>query len=130
MVRVLATGDHTRGVAAVIEYEIAPHGRAPGLHWHRAFDGFFYVVSGELTAVAAGRTSTFRSRDFLFVPRGVVHNFTNESDETCVFLSGWTPSGSEKIWTDGAGLPKEVYDDPTRLQEAINALIDTVAVTE
>ncbi|MDO3104577.1 cupin domain-containing protein [Mycobacteroides abscessus] len=127
-VRLLLDGGNTRGLAAVVEYTIAPRGEGPGLHWHRTFDEYFYVVSGQLSVQAAGHSRLFGPRDFVFVPRGIVHDFWNDSaSAACVFLSGWTPAGSEGVWKADE-LPDDVRRDPVRLHAALEALMDTVPV--
>lgn len=126
--RLLLDGGDTRGTTALVEYTIAPRGDGPGLHWHRTFDEYFYVVTGTLSMEAAGRRAHFGSRDFVFVPRGVVHDFWNDSADTpCVFLSGWTPAGSEGVWKVG-DLPEEIRSDPDLLRTAVESLMDAVPV--
>ncbi|MUM19809.1 MULTISPECIES: cupin domain-containing protein [unclassified Mycobacteroides] len=127
-VRLLLDGNDTRGAAAVVEYTISPQGDGPGLHWHRTYDEYFYVVSGKLSMQAAGRSAVFQPRDFVFVPRGVIHDFWNDSAAIpCIFVSGWTPAGSEGVWKID-DLPSDVRSDPVRMLAALDSLIDIVPV--
>lgn len=127
-VRLLLDGTNTRGAAAIVEYTIAPRGDGPGLHWHRTFDEYFYIVSGNLCMQAAGRSAVYGPRDFVFVPRGVIHDFWNESAlSPCIFVSGWTPAGSEGVWRLDE-LADEVRSDPARMHEVLESLIDAVPV--
>jgi mannose-6-phosphate isomerase-like protein (cupin superfamily) len=98
-INILVDGSHTRGLLAFLEYEIGPKGTGPGLHWHRGYDENFYVVSGSLGTKAAGVERILKPRDFVFVPRGVIHTFFNPSEtEACRFVSCWTPPGAEQIF--------------------------------
>ncbi|MFD9550611.1 cupin domain-containing protein [Nocardia salmonicida] len=128
-VNVLVDGTHTRGMGSFLEYTIAPHGKGPGLHWHRAYDELFYVVVGTLKVIAAGVERTLQPRDFVFVPRGVIHSFWNVSDEECVFVSGWTPPGAEQIFIQANELIESGEATPAKLQEMF-AAIDGVIVDE
>lgn len=126
-VRLLLDGENSRGSCALIEYTIAPRGNGPGLHWHRTFDEYFYVVSGQLSTQAGGRYAVFGPRDFVFVPRGVIHDFWNETDSPCVFLSGWTPAGSEGVWKLNDA-PELLRNDPASMYALLESLIDAVPV--
>lgn len=124
-VNILVDGSHTRGLGAFLEYVIAPRGKGPGLHWHRGYDELFYIVRGRLGVTAAGSTQELSERDFVFVPRGVVHTFWNPTDEECIFVSGWAPPGSEQFFAksyeavqDGAG-PAEIGQIAQTLMEAV-----------
>lgn len=97
-INILVDGTHTRGLGAFLEYTVAPQGKGPGLHWHRGYDELFYVVRGTLGVIAAGESREMGEREFVFVPRGVVHNFWNPTDEECIFVSGWAPPGSEQFF--------------------------------
>jgi mannose-6-phosphate isomerase-like protein (cupin superfamily) len=103
--RILVDGSQTRDMLALIEQQIVPGAKGPGVHWHRGYDELFYVVSGSLGTLAGREKRICEPRDFIFVPRGVIHSFFNPSDtEPCRFISAWSPPGNEQIFAQAHAL--------------------------
>jgi hypothetical protein len=63
-------------------------------------------VSGELEVLDGDRTFTARSGDFIFVPRGNRHRFTNTGLHTTKLLFKFTPGGVEKLFAEGGDEPQ------------------------
>ncbi|MEU9888899.1 cupin domain-containing protein [Sphaerisporangium sp. NPDC051011] len=97
-INVLVDGSHTRGLASFLEYRIAPNGEGPPAHWHPGHDELFYVVQGELGLLGDTKRKVYGPRDFVFIPRGVVHTFWNPTGEETIFVSGWSPAGAEQAF--------------------------------
>ena len=73
-------GEHnaTNG-AAVIEYTTRK-GEEPGEHVHPTEDEMFYVLAGALTFTCGDRTFDVEAGGFVFLPRGIPHDYTIRSD--------------------------------------------------
>jgi quercetin dioxygenase-like cupin family protein len=89
-----ASGDTTRGGAAIIE-QIAPPGSGSPLHVHANEDEWFYVLSGQLTFWVGGTVITADEGSFVYGPRGVPHTFLVSSPGNSRFLIVAQPAGFE-----------------------------------
>lgn len=69
----------TTNGAAVIEYT-TQKGEEPGEHVHPTEDEMFYVLAGALTFTCGGRTFDAEAGGFVFLPRGIPHDYTIRSD--------------------------------------------------
>ena len=80
----------TNGSLGFIEASVPP-GAGSIAHVHSGTDESFYLISGELEFLDGDRTFTARSGDFIFVPRGNRHRFTNTGLHTTKLLFMFTP---------------------------------------
>ena len=82
--------------AAVIEFTTRK-GEEPGDHTHPTEDEMFYVVEGELTFECDGRRFDVETGGFVFLPRGLSHNYTIRTDGAVRLLVITAPprAGSE-----------------------------------
>jgi mannose-6-phosphate isomerase-like protein (cupin superfamily) len=131
-INILVDGEHTRGLVSFLEYRIAAAGEGPPAHWHPGHDELFYVVQGELGMLGDTTRRVYQPREFVFIPRGVMHTFWNPTDEETIFVSAWSPSGAEQAFvkahellqryrvSDFAGIPMDV------LEEELIPLIGTI----
>lgn len=86
----------TRGAYAVRENTVpAGFGGVP-LHLHREAEEAFYVLEGELTVVADGRTLAAPSGSFVLIPRGTVHAIANRGAVPVRWLTMISPA-----WVSG-----------------------------
>jgi quercetin dioxygenase-like cupin family protein len=60
--------------AAVIEFE-ARRGEEPGQHSHDTEDEMFYVLEGRITLKCGRKTFEASKGDFVFLPKGVPHDY-------------------------------------------------------
>lgn len=60
--------------AAVIEF-VTRKGEEPGDHVHDSEDEMFYVVDGRITFLCAGKRFNAGPGGFVFLPRGLSHNY-------------------------------------------------------
>jgi len=119
-----ATRESTGGAFALVEASVPP-GSGPPPHLHTREDEAFYLLDGELRVTAGGQTTLLRTGDFVFLPRGIVHSFTNPSVTAARALMLITPGGFEKFFQEvgtaaRAGEPAPPFDpaDIPRLAEA------------
>jgi quercetin dioxygenase-like cupin family protein len=90
-----ATGEDTGGSFFLSETTIEPGFPGPPPHTHERLHDMFYVLEGRLTMQLDGERRELGPGSFVCVPPGVVHTFSNPSDEQVRFLNLNTPSGWE-----------------------------------
>src|SRR6266704_3010240 len=74
----------------------------PGPHFHRTISESFYMLSGTISLFDGKRWIDGAPGDFLFVPEGGIHAFSNESGEPASMLILFAP-----------GAPREAYFETT-----------------
>jgi quercetin dioxygenase-like cupin family protein len=72
-------------VVLELEGTLPAHREGPPLHIHFAEDEEGYVSSGTLSAVVDGRRMTVAAGELVRLPRGSVHRWWNDGDETLEF---------------------------------------------
>ncbi len=90
----------TGGTLSVYEFVTPPTTAGPPLHLHRGWDEAFYVLDGEMTFLIDGRTSKAPAGSFVFVPRGILYTFWNESAAPARQLTVFTPAGIEAYFEE------------------------------
>jgi quercetin dioxygenase-like cupin family protein len=95
-----ATGKDTAGTFFLSESTIAPGFRGPPPHRHERLVDMFYVLEGVLTVRLGEQTHELEAGSFACVPAGVVHTFSNRSDQPVRFLNFNTPAGWENYMRD------------------------------
>ena len=116
----LVTGEESNN--ALFQFEaIVPKGGGPPPHVHSREDETFYIVSGSLEILLGDKTYHAKRGDFVYVPRGTVHRFKNEGDDTAVQFVTFVPSGMERFFqevfpavTDRKAAPPPVTEDLIR----------------
>jgi quercetin dioxygenase-like cupin family protein len=98
-----ATGKSTGGVLALMEASIPP-GSGPPPHVHTNEDEAFYLLAGVLDISAGEQTFAARAGDFVFLPRGTPHCFTNPGVDAARALIVCTPAGLDRFF-DEVGSP-------------------------
>ena len=96
--RFVAPGSVTHGEFGLFRWEMQPRAGGPAPHFHRTFSESFYVLAGTVRLFDGERWVEAREGDFLFVPRGGIHAFGNESDDPAAMLILFAP-----------GAPRERY---------------------
>lgn len=92
-----AVSADTGGVYTFAEHQLAID--FP-LHIHHREDEGIYVLDGSLTAVGGEEQYTLGPGDFVFLPKGVPHSLTNNSDPAARFVFVSTPGGFEHVMDD------------------------------
>lgn len=106
----------TNGAAAILHVTVAPMS-GPPLHRHSREDEWFYVLSGEITAVIDGKQTVVREGGSLFAPRGTAHAIQNFGRESLQMLTMITP-GSFVGFIEELALMNKVLPapDPVRAE--------------
>ncbi len=94
----LATGDTTDGRFGLYRWDMAAIPNTPGAHFHRTFTESFFVLDGTVSLYNGERWLDATPGDFLYVPPGGVHAFSNNSGAPASMLVLFTP-----------GAPREAY---------------------
>jgi mannose-6-phosphate isomerase-like protein (cupin superfamily) len=97
-VRFTAPGSITNGEFGLFRYDLpaGPGGASP--HLHRTFSESFYVLEGTVTLFDGTRWVEATAGDFIYIPRGGVHAFRNDSGADASMLILFAP-----------GAPRETY---------------------
>ena len=97
-VRFVAPGSDTAGRFGLFRWEMAPQAGGPAAHFHKTFSESFYVLAGTVRLYDGERWVDARVGDFLHVPEGAAHAFSNDAAEPASMLILFAP-----------GAPRERY---------------------
>jgi quercetin dioxygenase-like cupin family protein len=89
--RFLRTKHDTGGALDMFEVTIPPNSRMPVPHHHRDWEETIYGLEGVTSFTVAGTRIDVGPGDDLFIPRGVVHGFINETQADAKMLCVLTP---------------------------------------
>jgi quercetin dioxygenase-like cupin family protein len=89
----LIRAENTNGVMSLAE-AVVRRGQEPPRHVHHREDEYFYVLEGEMTVRVGDRSFTAAPGTVVFLPRGVPHGFTVETEQARS-LAIFTPAGIE-----------------------------------
>ncbi len=87
-----AVGEETGGEYSLYEQTIPPQLGAPP-HIHYKETEAFYILEGELEFLKGDHTLRAGAGEFIHVPRGAAHGFTNVGTTDARFLAIVTPGG-------------------------------------
>ena len=90
----LVTGAESGGSMFSLDCRVGAGGGPPP-HRHLAEDELFFIYAGEIVFTADGVTRTVGAGASVFVPRGVVHTYRNDSGEDARMVAVYTPAGME-----------------------------------
>ena len=87
------------GSLGLLEASIPP-GSGPPPHRHTHEDEAFYLLAGTLEINADQETVHAAAGDFVYLPRGILHSFTNLGVDTARALILITPGGFERFFQE------------------------------
>lgn len=90
-----ADGEETADTYSISEWWLEPRTPGPGPHKHEANDDIFYVLEGRFDFLAGDEHIDAGPGDFLRVPAGVMHDFSNRGDVRAGLLNIYIPGGFE-----------------------------------
>ena len=95
------------GRVAILE-RVERRGAEPPMHLHNREDEIVYVLAGKLTYYMDKEARTATAGTWVFLPRGMEHTFTVESDEARLLVMV-APAGLEGFYQelDGDGIDGE-----------------------
>jgi quercetin dioxygenase-like cupin family protein len=89
--RFLQTKEGSDGSLDLFEMTVAPNGKVPVPHYHKNWDETVYGVSGVSSWRVDGKDIELRPGETIFVKRGIVHGFRNDSGEPTTCLNILSP---------------------------------------
>ena len=96
--RFVATGTFTHGDFGLYRWEMPANTGGASGHFHRTFSESFYVLDGTPSFFDGETWTRGGPGFFLYVPRGGIHGFKNDSASPATFLILFSP-----------GIPREGY---------------------
>lgn len=121
----LVTGDQTGGTVFAME-GLVPPGGGPPLHIHEHEDETLYILEGECEVEVGDNPLLASTGDFVWMPRGTPHRFSNTGTETLRLILTFTPAGIELFFQE---VFEEVHDrtapPPPTSPELIGRLVTT-----
>jgi mannose-6-phosphate isomerase-like protein (cupin superfamily) len=89
--RFTAPGSVTDGRYGLFRWDMQPRAGGPQPHFHRTFSEAFYVLSGAVDLYDGNDWVVARGGDFLHVPEGGIHAFSNRTREPASMLILFAP---------------------------------------
>ena len=121
-----ATGEETDGHYFFLE-GIVPPGGGPPPHIQTREEEAFYILEGEVTFYAEGREVIATPGTYLNIPKGVKHNFRNNTDITARMLIFFAPAGIEGLFAASAA-SEELANHPERALDTLNEIGESYGV--
>jgi quercetin dioxygenase-like cupin family protein len=90
-VRFHVDADESDGSVSVFECEVPANARMPAPHSHDDFDETVFGLDGVVTFTVGGERTDLSSGEALFIPRHVIHGFTNAGDVDARMLAVISP---------------------------------------
>ena len=87
----LQSKDETGGSLDMFEMIVQPNARMPVPHYHESWDETVYGLSGTMTFRVDGKDTDIAPGQTVFIKRGIVHSFTNNSGAPATCLATLTP---------------------------------------
>ena len=114
--RFFETRESTGGSLDLFEMTVQPGAKVPVAHHHTTWDETVYGLSGTLAWRIDGRDVLLEPGQTLFIRRGVVHGFRNDSGAPATCLSVLSPGVlGPGYFHEMAALIAEDRPDPARL---------------
>src|ERR1700688_5049259 len=89
--RFLQTKEETAGSLDAFEMTVQPNAGMPVAHYHESWDETIYGLSGASTWRVDGQDVVLEPGQSIFIKRGIVHAFRNDTQEAASCLCILTP---------------------------------------
>jgi quercetin dioxygenase-like cupin family protein len=90
--RILEDGSRTDDRIGAVEITVPPKTAQTPQHLHRMHDETFLVTRGTVRFTFNGADHDLHVGDYVVVPTGASHTFSNPFDETAIFFNSFTPA--------------------------------------
>ena len=118
--RFFQTKESTDGSLDLFEMIVQPNARVPVPHYHESWDETVYGLTGALTWRIDGQDIVTKSGQSVFIKRGIVHGFRNDTQEAATCLCVLTPGVlGPGYFREVAALLASGAPDPARLKETM-----------
>jgi quercetin dioxygenase-like cupin family protein len=100
-VHYLATGAETGGLFGLYRWSMGPTQGGADPHFHRTLSESFYVLNGVVKIFDGTSWIEARAGDFVHVPPGGIHGFSNESGAPASMLIHFAPGAPREAYFEG-----------------------------
>jgi quercetin dioxygenase-like cupin family protein len=109
----------TGGALDMFEVLVSPNAKVPIAHYHRDWEETIYGLEGTMAFTVASERKDVKPGEVLFIPRGVVHGFVNETQAAARMLCILTPGvlGPEFFREISAVVEGPTPPDPKKIGE-------------
>ena len=115
--RFLQTKDETAGSLDAFEMIVQPNAGVPIAHYHESWDETIYGLMGVSTWRVDGQDIALEPGQSIFIKRGIVHAFRNDSQEATTCLCILTPGVlGPGYFREIAALLAEGAPDPAKMK--------------
>ena len=116
----LESKDSTDGGLDMFEMTVLPTGRMPVPHYHESWDETVYGLAGTTTFRIDGQEIALGPGQSVFIRRGVVHGFSNDTREPAKCLCILTPGAlGPAYFREVAALLAEAPPDLAKMKETM-----------
>jgi quercetin dioxygenase-like cupin family protein len=125
LVTLKVLANETGGTYSLFE-DIVPPGIGPPMHIHTREEETWYILDGELTWNVGGQSFHATKGSFTNLPRGIPHNFINESDKPAHMVLTYAPGGFDQWFLDIGTPVSDRYNPgeaPAETAELLNKAI-------
>ncbi|WP_263069718.1 cupin domain-containing protein [Enterobacter huaxiensis] len=109
--------ENAGGNISIIQGFVGPGG-GPIWHLHEDADEIFYVLDGQLTVRAGEIIFHANPGDFVYVPKGIYHQFRNNSIKPIKILLMFSPAGFEGFFRETGIVAKQGVIPPLHIHDA------------
>jgi quercetin dioxygenase-like cupin family protein len=118
--RFLQSKEDTGGSLDAFEMIVQPNARVPIPHYHESWDETIVGMMGVTTWRVNGRDADLAPGQSLFIKRGIVHSFRNDTQEAASCLCILTPGAlGTAYFREMAALLGGGAPDPAKLKETM-----------
>lgn len=118
--RFFQTKEETSGSLDAFEMTVQPNARMPVAHYHESWDETIYGLAGATTWRVDSKDVVIRSGQSVFIKRGIVHSFRNDTQEAanclCILTPGVLGPG---YFREIAMLLSDGAPDPAKMKDAM-----------
>lgn len=116
--RFLRSKEETGGSLDLFEMTVQPNARMPVPHYHEGWEETVYGLTGTTTWRVDGSDVALRPGETVFIRRGIVHGFRNDTAEPATCLCVLTPGVlGPGYFRELAALVAGGAPDPARVKE-------------
>lgn len=118
--RFLQTKEDTGGSLDAFEMIVQPNARAPVPHYHESWDETIVGLMGVTTWRIDGKDIELLPSQSVFIKRGIVHSFRNDTPEAASCLCILTPGAlGTGYFREMAALLSSGAPDPAKMKETM-----------
>ena len=116
----LQSKDETAGSINMFEMTVQPNARMPVPHYHDRWDETIYGLTGTTTWRVDGKDIDIGPGETVFIKRGIVHGFTNRTQQSTSCLCVLSPGVlGPQYFKDMAGLMAAGTPDFVKMKETM-----------